>query len=68
MAAAKAAGITFVALGEPNYPNRLAMIDDAPPLIAVAHRACHAGAADGGDRGSAQCVGGGHQVRRTART
>src|SRR5262245_55939490 len=35
MAAASAAGIAFVALGEPDYPFRLAMIDDAPPLIAV---------------------------------
>jgi DNA processing protein len=35
IAAASAAGVTFVALGEPDYPSRLAMIDDAPPLIAV---------------------------------
>jgi DNA processing protein len=35
MAAAQSQGITFVALGEPDYPLRLAMIDDAPPLIAV---------------------------------
>jgi DNA processing protein len=35
MAAAQSAGVTFVSLGEPDYPLRLAMIDDAPPLIAV---------------------------------
>jgi len=35
MAAASAAGVTFVSLREPDYPLRLAMIDDAPPLIAV---------------------------------
>src|SRR5215510_13853746 len=35
MAAAQSAGVSFVALGEPDYPLRLAMIDDAPPLIAV---------------------------------
>ena len=35
MAAAQSAGIIFVALGEPDYPLRLAMIDDAPPVIAV---------------------------------
>src|SRR5215475_6403705 len=35
MAAASAAGVTFVALGEPDFPSRLAMIDDVPPLIAV---------------------------------
>jgi len=35
MAAAGAAGVTFVSLSEPDYPLRLAMIDDAPPLIAV---------------------------------
>jgi DNA processing protein len=35
MATASAAGVAFVALGEPDYPLRLAMIDDAPPLIAV---------------------------------
>ena len=28
-------GIAFIALGEPDYPQRLQMIDDAPPLIAV---------------------------------
>ena len=33
--AARAHGIEFLALGEPAYPARLTMIDDAPPLIAV---------------------------------
>jgi DNA processing protein len=33
--AARSAGVSFVALGEPGYPSRLRMIDDAPPLIAV---------------------------------
>jgi DNA processing protein len=33
--AARAAHASFVALGEPEYPRRLQMIDDAPPLIAV---------------------------------
>ena len=33
--AASAAGVCFLALGEPGYPWRLAMIDDPPPLIAV---------------------------------
>jgi DNA processing protein len=28
-------GVTFVALSEPDYPARLQMIDDAPPLIAI---------------------------------
>src|SRR5215475_10736550 len=32
---AKSLGVAFVALGEPDYPRRLQMIDDAPPLIAV---------------------------------
>jgi DNA processing protein len=35
LAAAAAGGIAFVALGEPDYPARLPMIDDAPPLLAV---------------------------------
>jgi DNA processing protein len=35
MAAANKLGVDFVALGEANYPTRLQMIDDAPPLIAV---------------------------------
>jgi len=35
LAAAKKLGVTLVALGEPNYPPRLQMIDDAPPLVAV---------------------------------
>jgi DNA processing protein len=33
--AAEARSISFVALGEPDYPTRLEMIDDAPPLLAV---------------------------------
>jgi DNA processing protein len=33
--AAKALGVTFIAIGEPDYPQRLQMIDDAPPLFAV---------------------------------
>ena len=33
--AARALGIALVALGEPDYPQRLQMIDDAPPLLAV---------------------------------
>jgi DNA processing protein len=33
--AARARGVEFVALGEPDYPPRLQMIDDAPPLLAV---------------------------------
>jgi DNA processing protein len=33
--AAKALGIDLIALGEPDYPSRLQMIDDAPPLLAV---------------------------------
>ena len=33
--AARALGAEFIALREPDYPGRLQMIDDAPPLIAV---------------------------------
>jgi len=33
--AADAAGIKFFTLGEPEYPARLAMIDDSPPVVAV---------------------------------
>lgn len=33
--AARATGVSLVALCEPDYPQRLAMIDDAPPLLAV---------------------------------
>lgn len=32
---ARAHGVGFIALGEIDYPSRLARIDDAPPLIAV---------------------------------
>lgn len=35
IAAARKLGVTLVALGEPAYPRRLQMIDDAPPLIAI---------------------------------
>jgi DNA processing protein len=33
--ASAALGVSLIALGEPDYPPRLKMIDDAPPLIAV---------------------------------
>jgi DNA processing protein len=33
--AAHRLGVRFVALGESDYPPRLRMIDDAPPLLAV---------------------------------
>jgi DNA processing protein len=36
--AARARGVDLVALGEPDYPSRLQMIDDAPPLLAVRGR------------------------------
>ncbi len=36
--AAHALGATFIALGEADYPFRLQMIDDAPPLISVRGR------------------------------
>jgi DNA processing protein len=35
LAAAKSMGVTLVATAEPDYPHRLRMIDDAPPLLAV---------------------------------
>ena len=35
IAAAQKLGVAFVAMGEPDYPRRLQMIDDAPPLLAV---------------------------------
>jgi len=35
LSAARARGIALVALGEPDYPPRLQMIDDPPPLLAV---------------------------------
>jgi DNA processing protein len=38
LAAAQALGVSFVALGELEYPRRLQMIDDAPPLLAVRGR------------------------------
>jgi DNA processing protein len=33
--AAHAAGVEFFTLGEPEYPSRLQMIDDPPPVVAV---------------------------------
>jgi DNA processing protein len=33
--AARALGIEFLAIGEPDFPPRLQMIDDCPPLLAV---------------------------------
>jgi DNA processing protein len=35
IAAARKLGATFIGIGEPEYPLRLQMIDDAPPLIAI---------------------------------
>jgi DNA processing protein len=37
-AAARADGIAMLALGEPDYPARLRMIDDPPPLLSVRGR------------------------------
>ncbi|CUU42100.1 hypothetical protein BVIRIDIS_11030 [Blastochloris viridis] len=39
MAAARKLGVSFVALGEPEYPPRLRQEDDSPPLLAVRGRA-----------------------------
>jgi DNA processing protein len=40
IAAAHKLGVALIAIGEPDYPRRLQMIDDAPPLLAVrGHRA-----------------------------
>jgi DNA processing protein len=39
LAGSKKLGIALIALGEPDYPARLRMIDDAPPLIGVRGRA-----------------------------
>jgi DNA processing protein len=36
--AARSLGVEFVALGEPEFPPRLQMIDDCPPLLAVRGR------------------------------
>ena len=38
LAAAARHGTVFIALGEPDYPTRLRMIEDAPPLIAARGR------------------------------
>ena len=35
LAAAKSLGVSLVASCEPDYPQRLRMIDDAPPLLAI---------------------------------
>jgi len=35
LAAAQRLGISLIAIGEPDYPQRLQVIDDAPPLIAL---------------------------------
>ncbi len=35
IATAQRLGVAFVALGEPGYPSRLQIIDDAPPLLTV---------------------------------
>jgi DNA processing protein len=35
LAGMKALGVSIIALGEPTYPHRLAMIDDAPPILSV---------------------------------
>jgi DNA processing protein len=35
LAASRPLGIAWVGLGEPDYPARLRMIDDAPPLLAI---------------------------------
>ena len=39
MDAARELGVTLIAIGEAGYPERLQMIDDAPPLIGVRGKA-----------------------------
>jgi len=50
---ARLLGVTYVALGEPDYPPRLAMIDDAPPLVAVRGKLAPTVAMVGGRNASA---------------
>lgn len=59
--AAQALGAVFVALGEPDYPPRLQMIDDAPPLLAV--RAALPRSSDRRSRSSARAM---HRPRACA--
>ncbi len=35
LTAARATGVEFITLGEPDYPSRLKMIEDPPPIVAV---------------------------------
>jgi DNA processing protein len=39
LAASHKIGVALIAMGEPDYPHRLRMIDDAPPLLAVRGKA-----------------------------
>ncbi len=64
--AARALGVQFVALGEPDYPLRLQMIDDAPPLARGARQPRGAGPAAGRHRRLAQRLRRRRQVRAVA--
>src|SRR6516165_10515735 len=64
--AAKALGVAFVALGEPEYPRRLQMIDDAPPLLAMRGKTAALRLPAGRRRRRAQCLGRGPAFRRAA--
>ena len=63
MAAARKLSVELVGIREEAYPQRLAEIDDAPPLVAV--RGAHS--ADDRDCRLAQRVGSGTEVRRAHR-
>ena len=65
--AARATGVEFFALGEPEYPTRLQMIDDPPPVIAVRGKHDSAGAATGRYRRLAQRFSGRREICRTHR-
>src|SRR5262249_5514903 len=65
--AAKTLGVSFVALGAPDYPRRLQMIDAAPPLFGRARQRRRTQSARGRRRRRTQRVGGGRALRRAAR-
>ena len=58
-------GVTFVALGEAEYPHRLSAIDDPPPLLAVRGNCADPGRTNGGDCRIAQRIRCRNKIRRT---
>ncbi len=65
--AARAIGVEYLMLGEAEYPSRLQMIDDPPPVVALRGKLAVFDSAADRDCRLAERLGGRREIRRTHR-